>query len=104
MARPSNAVPTVVCLEFVVMPNHVHGVLALTKVVQAMESPNLSKIMRAFKSISAIEVNKVLSRQTEPVWQRNFYDRIIRDEKAFGEIRKYIQRTPERWDRDLENR
>jgi hypothetical protein len=63
----------------------------------------LSAVVRSFKSISAIRVNQILGRQGVPVWQRNYYDHIIRNAREFGDIQEYIVRNPERWDWDPEN-
>ena len=69
--------------EFLVMPNHVHGIIVITDVVGALlaapddsisdsepgaasSAPTLGRIMRAFKSIAAFEVNRVLDRQGQP--------------------------------------
>ncbi len=111
--------PRVVCLELVVMPNHLHGVLALTSPIhekdkgavssapasehRGFRNAGLPEIIRAFKSLSAIRVNQILGRRGVPVWQRNYYEHIIRDEKGFGQIREYILRNPERWNWDPEN-
>jgi len=58
--------------------------------------------MRAFKSISAISVNRVIGRQGLPLWQRNYYERVIRDEEELNTIRQYIADNPEQW-KDDEN-
>ena len=57
--------------EFVVMPNHVHGIVVL----RATES-TLGDVIRAFKSISAIAANRVLGRAGRPFWQRGYFERI----------------------------
>ena len=56
-----------------------------------------------FKSISAIEVNRVLSRSGQPLWQRNYYDHVIRDEASLLRIREYIATNPLQWQLDREN-
>ena len=59
--------------------------------------------MRAFKSISATQVNRLLSRSGQPLWQRNYFEHIIRDGKALTRIREYIATNPLRWEFDREN-
>jgi putative transposase len=98
--------------DFVIMPNHFHGIL---RIVDAMPSrgaassaptvdrPKLGEIIRAFKSLSAIEINRILSRRGEAVWQRNYYEHIIRDEKDFQTVREYIRENPVCWNLDPEN-
>jgi putative transposase len=63
----------------------------------------LGKIIRAFKSLSAIEVNRALGRRGEPVRQRNYWEHIIRNEKALRAVRAYIPDNPLRWESDPEN-
>jgi REP element-mobilizing transposase RayT len=101
--------------SFVVMPNHFHGVIFIlsggvgnTKSKDSDEgaassAPTLGKIMRAFKSISAIRVNEVLGRKGRAVWQRNYFERIVRRGKDLDDVRRYIAENPERWGEDEEN-
>ena len=125
--------PSVELDAFVVMPNHVHGIiflvgaelaeptanypndvgagLALPGTIAppspptgaASGAPTLGDVVRVFKSISAIEVNRVLSRSGQPLWQRNYYDHVIRDEASLLRIREYIATNPLRWQLDREN-
>ncbi len=106
-----------VCLDaFVVMPNHVHGMffivgagLALPLKGAASSAPTRSRphtlgnVLRAFKSISAIGVNRALSRSGQPLWQRNYYEHVIRNEESLNRIRDYIATNPFRWELDREN-
>jgi REP element-mobilizing transposase RayT len=83
--------------EFVVMPNHVHGITWLTE-----HALHLGKVMRALKSLSAREVNRVLDREG-PVWQRSYHERVIRNEAELRRFRAYIVDNPGRWALDEEN-
>ena len=65
----SGRFPTIALDEFTVMPNHVHGIIILMGA--ASSAPTLGKVIRAFKSISAIEANKALNRSGQPFWQRS---------------------------------
>jgi hypothetical protein len=67
-----------------------------------MRAPTLGLIMRAFKSISALYVNRQLARSGS-LWQRNYYERIIRDEAELQRIREYIETNPALWSDDSEN-
>ena len=69
----------------------------------ASSAPTLGSIMRAFKSISAIEINRILDRQGYALWQRNYYERVIRDEKELDGIREYILHNPMKWADDENN-
>ena len=63
----------------------------------------LSEIVRQFKTFYALRNN--IKRQTigTPVWQRNYYEHIIRNEKELNNIRTYIQNNPLNWAEDTEN-
>ena len=103
---------------FVVMPNHVHGIIVImeteAKVGAIHELPKprtraerrnmlLPKIMGRFKMISARLINIIRNTTGEPVWQRNYYDHIIRTEKSLHKIQAYIDTNPARWQYDKEN-
>ena len=98
---------------FVVMPNHMHAILvnvgtglpAGGRFIQgaASSAPTVGRIMRAFKSVSAIEVNRLLGRNGQPVWQRNYYERVVRNHSEAEAIRRYIGENPARWELDPEN-
>jgi REP element-mobilizing transposase RayT len=65
--------PTIVLDEFTIMPNHIHGIIILGDAASrdaASSVPTLGKVVRAFKSISAIKANKALNRSGQPFWQR----------------------------------
>ena len=93
--------PTVALDEFTVMPNHIHGIIFLMGA--ASSAPTLGKVIRAFKSISAIEANKALNRSGQPFWQRSYYEHIIRDEDELHALRQYIRDNPLKWDEDPDN-
>ncbi len=82
--------------EFVIMPNHFHGILVFIE-----NSPSsLSKIIGAFKSFSALRINKLRNVQGVPVWKRDYYEHIIRDEADLNRIREYIMNNPTKWSQD----
>jgi hypothetical protein len=60
-------------------------------------------VVRAFKSISAINVNRFSPRVGVPLWQRNYYEHIIRNEESLNRVREYIGTNPLRWELDREN-
>jgi REP element-mobilizing transposase RayT len=72
---------------FVVMPNHMHLLL------RPLEAHKLSDIVKTMKSFSAREVNKILGREGS-LWQRDYYDRLIRSARQFAWVRNYIERNP----------
>jgi len=101
--------------EFIIMPNHVHGILivgatlavALKERAGASPAPTIGEIIGTFKSICVlewlryIEENKIAT--VAKFWQRNYYEHIIRDEESLNRIREYIRYNPLRWDLDREN-
>ena len=107
---------------FVVMPNHVHGIIQIrrglihqtqtndegminhapTESWRLMQKHDISlgKIIRHFKA----KTTKLIHNQNYTfVWQRNYYDRIIRDERELNHIRQYIINNPIQWDTDVNN-
>ncbi len=87
--------------EFVIMPNHVHGILSLPP--RAGQQVSLGNVVRAFKSISAIAANRLLGRSGRPFWQRNYFERIIRSDRELLATREYIRNNPLNWALDHEN-
>ncbi len=101
---------------FVVMPNHTHGIIVMTDTsvvgaglalprsrAAASGAPTLGDVIRTFKSISAIQVNRVLTRTGQPLWQRGYYEHIIRNETSLERIREYTAVNPQNWMIDKEN-
>ena len=104
--------------EFIIMPNHMHGIVVIENDVIRRDNPRvvptvvptnihnrrynlLSKSANAFKTTSSklIHQNCLI----EFIWQRSFYDHIIRDEESLGSIREYIINNPMKWDLDRNN-
>jgi REP element-mobilizing transposase RayT len=107
---------------FAVMPNHIHGIMLLcspkTHVIQktvgrdaavgaglrpARRDANLSEIIRAFKTFSALKINARRGTKGQAVWQRNYFERVVRDGKEMEKIQRYIAENPARWEFDREN-
>jgi hypothetical protein len=63
----------------------------------------LPEIVRAFKSFSARRINWARRTPGLPVWQRNYYEHIIRDPDSWERIRLYIQNNSSEWENDREN-
>lgn len=91
---------------FVIMPNHIHGIVMLggdSDVPTGGDSPSLPRVMRAFKSTSGIAGNTALGRRDRPFWQRSYHDRIVRNDRELALIRTYIADNPTCWDMDIDN-
>jgi putative transposase len=123
--------PTVQIDEFVVMPNHVHGIVVLNDhdvgaplvgalstdkragtrpapTDKAITTPTLGDIVGAFKSITTDDYIVGVRQNDWPafsgkLWQRNYYEHIIRDDESFERIRQYIMDNPPQWESDREN-
>ena len=99
--------------SFIVMPNHIHGILKIVKSVETHncaslqrqscknkfgpQSKNISAAVRAFKSSVKKYAN---DSQIDFVWQSGFYDHVIRNKKELYNIRKYIKENPVKWQFD----
>ena len=101
--------------EFMIMPNHIHGIIIITsektvsrkKRAPARSAPTLCDIIGAFKSKCANEYLKAIYsngiNDIARIWQRNYHEHIIRNEKELYKIRKYIQDNPLNWAEDKDN-
>jgi len=99
--------PAVTLDEFMIMPNHMHGIIILRDAASgrgaASSAPTLGQVVRAFKSVSAIAANEALGRPCQPFWQRNYYEHVIRDEEELDAIRRYVRENPLKWSDDPDN-
>jgi REP element-mobilizing transposase RayT/thiol-disulfide isomerase/thioredoxin len=121
--------------EFIVMPNHIHGIIVITgkydvgagskPALKSVPSENidknkiidgklnnraglepapighgLSEIIRQFKTFSAKRINQMNNTPGKCLWQRNFYEHVIRDEHGIARIREYIVNNPAQWEED----
>jgi REP element-mobilizing transposase RayT len=92
--------------EFVIMPNHLHG---LIEIHDRQLSPdekrwNLGQIVAYFKYESTKRYNSLLeSGDLRKLWQRNYYEHIVRNERGLVAIREYISRNPLNWAEDPDN-
>ncbi|HLO50578.1 MAG TPA: transposase, partial [Kamptonema sp.] len=88
--------------SFVVMPNHLHGIIILTDET-GEKHHELSEIIRGFKTFSSRRINQMRRLRGVSVWQRDYYDRILRCEESLPNIRQYIENNPQKWVEDEEN-
>ena len=117
-------------LEYVIMPNHIHGIILLNDLENdnrrgtmhraptttphraptttphraptyeqfGKPTPNtIPTIIRGYKSSVTKQINDLRNVSGAPVWQRNYYEHIIRDENALNRICAYIQTNPVKW-------
>jgi len=113
---------------FVVMPNHLHGIVIIQgdgvgahgvgahgvgahgraplrgTSSHLWRSPkSLGSFIAGYKSAVTKRINEMRKTPGVPVWQRNYYEHIVRDETELNRIREYIQTNPFRWHLDREN-
>jgi len=99
--------------EFILMPNHIHGILLLNTDNSDGDSEksrqiNLSNIVGAYKSITSIKCLEFFKKKNPDkfigkLWQRNYYEHIIRNETEYNKIGEYIITNPEHWFEDKLN-
>jgi REP element-mobilizing transposase RayT len=102
---------------FAVMPNHLHGIVVISRadVVGATgrsplppvrpgpASHSLGALIAGFKSATTKRINLLRKTPGQPVWQRNYYEHIVRNERDLNAIRIYIENNPMNWALDREN-
>jgi len=104
-----------------IMPNHIHYILFIkeqffdynqnvgvhcneplrnTEQFQKSTKNSLPTIIKLIKSSSTKRINIIRNSPGAPVWQRNYYEHIIRNDYELFEIRKYIENNPKNWKED----
>ena len=92
--------------EYVVIPNHIHGILIINKwtghdLSLQIRIKSLSSLIGAFKTTSSKLIHQ--NGLYDFTWQRSFHDHIIRNDKSLDNIREYIRNNPATWNDDEEN-
>ena len=101
---------------FVLMPNHLHGIICLTEdgrgtpwraptdsVREAFGKPrsgSLPTILRSFKTASTRAARAADPLLGPRLWQRGYYEHVIRGKEELARIRAYIEQNPARWEED----
>ena len=107
--------------EWVIMPNHFHGIVIINdysgddqslgardapldlgaRDAPLQQKPNsLSSCIAGFKSAVTKRINLLRQNTDTPIWQRNYYESILRDEKYLAVVREYIINNPKNWTND----
>jgi len=111
--------------QYVIMPNHFHGIVAIVGagfprpdscdtaeihvgetqggVTPPLRKPTLGQIVGYFKYQSTKQINALRDNPGCPVWQRNYYEHVVRNEDDLTNIRQYIVNNPLKWDLDENN-
>ena len=113
---------------FQIMPNHLHGIIFIMELVGAKHSVentlkiqeksienasplrphgthpgSLGAIMQNYQLITTRKINRIRKTPGKKLWQRNYWEHIIRDEHDLNRIREYIMNNPLQWELDDEN-
>ena len=88
--------------EFVIMPNHIHGII---EIIDTYEM-GVGDIVHRFKTLTTTKyIRGVRDLNWKPfdkkVWQRNYHEHIIRNEKSYLNISQYVQTNPKKWQDDI---
>jgi len=94
--------------EWIIMPNHLHGIIEYCAVGRggSRTAPTITKrkplgrIIGAFKTVSTKQINKIQNTPGNKLWQRNYWEHVIRDEKDLNRIQQYIINNPLKWTED----
>ena len=74
--------------KFTIMPNHIHMILVIKDGIA--NGPSIHTVIQQFKRAVSMKIGR-------SIWQPRFYDHIIRSEKEYQEIWKYIDNNPAKW-------
>jgi REP element-mobilizing transposase RayT len=120
--------PNYKIIEYIIMPNHIHfiltinhptgvlqnctgvlqnctGVLQYAPAITTFKSPknNLGSFIRGYKSSVTNKIKRLSNDREIILWQRNYYEHIIRDDKSFENITNYIKNNPINWEKHNKN-
>ena len=99
--------------EWVLMPNHLHAIVIInderrggsrtaptSAAANSLRRKPLGRLIGAFKTVSTKKVNELHGTPGTTMWQRNYYEHIIRDQNSLETVRRYIVNNPSRWEFD----
>jgi REP element-mobilizing transposase RayT len=97
----------------IVMPNHVHGIVVLnsgarpakgqTEAYQKPVAGSVATLVRGFKAAVTLRARRAAMALPHPIWQRNYFERVLRSGKQYTDALRYILENPTRWQFDKEN-
>jgi putative transposase len=105
--------PNVALDEFVCMPNHIHRIIIIQEldekfsrrgeVTSPLPLPTLGKVVAYYKYQSTKQMNAITGNIGAKIWQRNYYEHIVRNSKELDNVRRYILGNPAMWGLDVEH-
>jgi len=115
--RTTDLRPGVVLDDYIIMPDHFHGLVTLPPdeslpdrwarleysrrgggIAQGYRPASLSALIGGFKAACTRRYWEMSGRQCGSLWQRDYYDRIVHDNAALDQIRQYVRQNPTRWE------
>lgn len=106
--------PNITLDEWVIMPDHIHGIIVIlsgstvgteqcsVRIKNITDIVSLSQVIKSFKDVAIKQIRSDLENFCF-LWQRSFYDHIIRSDVVLSRIREYIQNNPLNWENDRNN-
>ena len=92
------------------MPNHFHGIVVLSdgrrggsrtvptrSTSSAVHRKPLGRLIGAFKTVSTKKINNIRDTPGDAIWQRNYYERVLRNPEELARASSYIRRNPANW-------
>ena len=104
--------------EYIIMPNHFHGIIMIDincrggvtppyiegrETLPLQQKRTLGQVIGYFKYQSTKYINKIHRSPGRAIWQRNYYEHVIRNEDDLRQIREYVLYNPLKWELDEEN-
>lgn len=94
--------------EWVIMPNHIHGIVTIvdagrgdckvgSRIAPTEKQKPLGRLIGAFKTVSSKRINIMRDSPGSKLWQRNYWEHIVRNEQSLQQIRQYIVHNPQTW-------
>ncbi|WP_395946637.1 transposase [Caedibacter taeniospiralis] len=119
----------IICDVFIVMPNHIHGIIVINESYGSVQfgrmqsdgrmqyaptedmlqvklqspSQTIGAIVRGFKASVTKQINELQQTRGQTIWQRNYYEHVIRDADDYNRVYEYIENNPQRWSLDSLN-
>ncbi len=86
---------------YVIMPNHIHMIIDMTKTDSHKHNVSLPNVIKGMKSMAKNKLSNVFyEAHGSDIWQKSYYDRIIRNEEEYYQLCKYIEENPIKWTLD----
>ena len=115
--RTAQMRPNVELDAFMIMPNHLHGIVVIHETCRGTlqraptqterfgqpTSNSIPTIVRLFKSATTTRINVARGAPGTPIWQRGYYEHVVRNDAELTAIREYILANPAQWDEDENN-